>query len=95
MGFSHYDGYYRRFLAVYRKIAALMTALLRKDEFLWGEKATMAFEELKTAMTATHVLALLDFSKQFVIECDALRAIIECGADVGWKISGLLEQSII
>ncbi|XP_072959235.1 uncharacterized mitochondrial protein AtMg00860-like [Typha angustifolia] len=63
-------GYYQRFVANYDKIAALLTSLLRKGEFQWMGKAMEAFETLKTVMSTVPVLALPDFSKLFVVECD-------------------------
>ena len=45
---------------------------LRKDNFYWDESSEQAFPSLKTAMTALPVLALLDFSKEFIVETDAL-----------------------
>ena len=55
----------------YGQIAFPLTALLKKDVFLQSDKAENAFEELKAAVSQPPVLALLDFSKTFVIECDA------------------------
>ncbi|XP_073010958.1 uncharacterized mitochondrial protein AtMg00860-like [Typha latifolia] len=40
-------GYYRRFVANYSKVAAPLTALLRKGAFSWTDKAREAFEALK------------------------------------------------
>ena len=45
--------------------------MLKKDSFLWNPEAEMAFEELKVAMTQSPVLTLSDFTKPFVVECDA------------------------
>nr|GEV66571.1 hypothetical protein [Tanacetum cinerariifolium] len=42
-----------------------------KDAFKWRDEAQRAFEELKSALTLPPVLALIDFSKQFVIKTDA------------------------
>ncbi|XP_072993849.1 uncharacterized mitochondrial protein AtMg00860-like [Typha latifolia] len=56
-------GYYKQFATDYEKIAAPLTPVLRKDKFIWSEKAIIAFEALKTAMTVDPVLALLDFTK--------------------------------
>jgi len=45
---------------------------LKKNSFLWNDEAQQGFTTLKNAMCSTPVLALPDFTKYFVIECDAL-----------------------
>ena len=55
----------------YGLIAAPLTALLRKDLFTWTPAASKAFQLLKDAMSSPLVLALPDFTKPFVVECDA------------------------
>jgi hypothetical protein len=49
-----------------------LTSLLKKGEFKCTKVATKAFEELKKAITPAPVLALPDFTKSFVVECDTL-----------------------
>lgn len=44
---------------------------MKKKAFGWNEQENQAFENLKKAMTSTLVLATPDFTKTFVIECDA------------------------
>lgn len=64
-GFLGLTGYYRKFVAGYGQI-------LRKDTFNWNTTADEAFQCLNKAMSIVPVLALLDFSKPFIIDIDAL-----------------------
>lgn len=71
MGFLGLAGYYRRFIKNFGSIAFPLTQLLRKDNFHWDDKATSAFTQIKSALTAAPVLQLPDFEQSFVVECDA------------------------
>ena len=48
-----------------------MTALLKKDSFSWTLVASQAFQLLKDAMSNPPMLALPNFTKPFIVECDA------------------------
>ncbi|KAH9311029.1 hypothetical protein KI387_026064, partial [Taxus chinensis] len=56
------------------RITTPITALLKKDAFHWTYVATKSFEQLKEALCSTLVLATPNFSKTFIVECDALRS---------------------
>jgi hypothetical protein len=63
--------YYRKFVKNYGKISTPLTALLKNNFFTWTLAATQDFQTLKMAMCTTPVLALPNFTKTFVLECDA------------------------
>jgi hypothetical protein len=70
-GFLGLAGYYRRFVARFAAISAPLNAMLRKNSFVWTPDAQQAFHRLKEALMNTHVLALPDFNKPFIIQTDA------------------------
>jgi hypothetical protein len=53
------------------RIATPLTGLLKNNSFTWTPAIDQAFQKLKEAMCTTPVLALLDFTKTFFLECDA------------------------
>jgi hypothetical protein len=75
-GFLGLAGYYLKFVNNYGKIAAPLTALLKNNSFTWTPTTAQDFQTLNMAMCTTPALALPDFTKTFVLECDALGKVI-------------------
>ncbi|GKD66685.1 putative reverse transcriptase domain-containing protein [Tanacetum coccineum] len=66
------DGYYRRFIKGFLKIAKSMTKLTKKGiKFDWGEKEENAFQLIKQKLCSAPILALPKGSEDFVVYCDA------------------------
>lgn len=68
--------FYRRFVKDFSKISAPLTALTGNVQFKWGQPEQQAFEKLKLALTTAPVLIMPDFSKPFIIKCDASQSAI-------------------
>jgi hypothetical protein len=69
LGFARY---YRKFVRNFGIICKPLTELLKKHSlFQWTSVHQEAFAALKQALVHTPVLALPDFSKQFILEMDA------------------------
>lgn len=66
--------YYSRFIQNYASISAPLNYLKKKDiPFNWGGDQEQAFNTLKAALTASPVLKMPDFNKEFVLHTDASR----------------------
>lgn len=67
-------GYYRRYIPKYSDIASALTDALRKTEpqmVDWNEEKEKAFRVLKAALSSQPLLRSPDYSKPFIVQCDA------------------------
>ena len=64
--------YYRRFVNNFSEIARPLNRLTEaRTDFLWDRDCQKSFDRLKQAMTNAPILRYPDFSKQFILDCDA------------------------
>ena len=70
-GFLGLTGYYRKFIASYGVVAGPLTTLLKREAFSWSDEAERTFLDLKRELVTAPLLQLPNFSRQFVIDCDA------------------------
>ncbi|GJY62463.1 putative reverse transcriptase domain-containing protein [Tanacetum coccineum] len=77
--FLELDGYYRRFIENFSKIAKSLTILTQKYKtFDWGEEKELAFQTLKDKLCNAPVLALPDGPEYFAVYCDASELGLGC-----------------
>lgn len=73
------SGWYRRFVENYVTVSFALTELLKQKKGIeWNPEAQQAFESLKSCLTASPILITPDFSKPFVLLCDASMYGIGC-----------------
>ena len=70
-GFLGLTWYYSKIFKNYGRIEAPLKKLLNKYAFSWTPEETKAFEHLKESMCQAPMLATRDFTKTFMVECDA------------------------
>lgn len=71
-GFLSLAVYYRKFVRHFSILAKPLTELLCKDTlFRWTPTHEQSFQELKSSLVSSPILALPDFTKTFCIETDA------------------------
>lgn len=65
-------GWYQRFISNYSTVCAPLTDLKgTAEKFQWNDEAQAAFEKLKFELMSAPVLSHPDFSRPFIIQCDA------------------------
>jgi len=65
-------GWYRRFIDNFASLTGPLTNLLKKSKgFNWNAEAQDAFEKLKANLAKAPILASPDYSRPFLLQCDA------------------------
>jgi hypothetical protein len=73
-GFLGPTVYYHKFIVGYGVVTDPLIALRKREAFRWSEEAEEAFLQLKQALMTAPLLQMPDFSKQFIVDCDAFGA---------------------
>ena len=70
--FLGHAGFYRRFIRDFSKISRPLCILLENDaKFEFDESYRSTFEEIKSRLITTPIIATPDWNKEFEIMCDA------------------------
>ena len=78
-GFVGLVSFYCQFIQSYSHIAAPLTDLSKKDApFVWSPECQTAFETLVKSVTSDSVIAVPDFSEEFILKTDASLIAIGC-----------------
>ena len=72
-GFIRIYKYYRKFMKGFSKLTSPLTDLTKKYSFQWHEGDEKYFQIMNEVIRNCPILAFPDFSKPFVLECDASR----------------------
>ncbi|GKC31503.1 putative reverse transcriptase domain-containing protein, partial [Tanacetum coccineum] len=76
---NHDDGYYRRFIKNFSKIAKPFTLLTQKNQqYKWGEKQEKAFRTLNDNFCNAPIVLLPNGVEDFVVYCDASNQGLGC-----------------
>jgi hypothetical protein len=92
-GFLGLTSYYHKFVKNYGKIPTPVIAQLKNNAFTWIPTTDHSFHAFKYDMCTTPVLRLPDFTKTFVLECDALgKGIGSVLMQDGWTLAFTSKQ---
>lgn len=70
--FTGTASWYRRFIPNFATRLHPLTSLLRKGKkFIWSDETQQAFEDIKSCLIKSPILACPNFEKPFTISCDA------------------------
>jgi hypothetical protein len=64
-------GYHHNFFKNYGQIETPLTKLLKNESFSCNQEETKCFEIFKEVTCKTPILAMPEFTKTFIVECDA------------------------
>ncbi|GKC32897.1 putative reverse transcriptase domain-containing protein, partial [Tanacetum coccineum] len=77
--FDQLQGYYRRFIVNFSKIAKPIASLTQKNrKYKWGREQEEAFQTLKDNLCNAPILSLPDGPEDFVVYCDASNQGLGC-----------------
>ena len=72
------DGYYRKFIENFLRIACTMIASQKKEnKFLWTTKCEESFQKIKQLLTIAPILQIVDLDGNFVVFIDARKEELE------------------